>query len=632
MKKIHLIHGLAIWILLAIGLSIYWPGLSGHLLLDDEANLSPLADIENWADIGQFITESVTTNLGRPLSLASFVLQAHQWPFGIWEFKYTNVLIHLLNASLVAWLIWLLTHWTPLSQPRRLLLTTLTFTLWCLHPLQVSTVLYVVQRMTEFATLFTLLGLITYLKGRQLNLDTPHSYRGWLLMSLGIGLGGILATLSKENGILLILYVLVIELTLLPSRSRAWHRWATVFLYAPLTILITYFALHMPQFLASYAIRDFTLVERLLTETRILFDYLGKLILLKQDFGLFFDDYPISHSLLNPPTTLLTTLLILAAPPLALKFRKRWPLLSFAILWFLAGHLLESTFIALVPYFEHRNYLPILGPLLALSCGLLALPGYFSSSLLRKITISLIAMGILSVPVLTWLQTSLWGQPLVQAIWWADQKPLSRFAQSHAAQFFDKIEDPKTVEDYYQHMVVNFPQDIGPYLLLTNLACRYPKKVEFPNWPTVTERIRTGNLDTAAISALRGIIYSVTYHRCQLTIPELEAVFQLLLNKKPAHPNYYLDYVYFLYATFWAQQREYEKAVQWLEQSLQLKPNQPRLRLRQIDWSLEYGQLQQAQFYLDKAQATFTPLQKKLYAQRLTELSSAIQQAASASP
>ncbi len=50
----------------------------------------------------------------------------------------------------------------------------------------------------------------------------------------------------------------------------------------------------------------------------------------------------------------------------ALVRRKKWPLFAFAVLWFFAGHALESTFLPLEYFFEHRNYLPLLGPIFAL--------------------------------------------------------------------------------------------------------------------------------------------------------------------------------------------------------------------------------------------------------------------------
>ena len=69
--------------------------------------------------------------------------------------------------------------------------------IWLLHPYFVSTTLYVVQRMAQLATLFTLIGIIGYLKARLLLAHKP--ILAYFYMALSIGLCTILATYSKEK-------------------------------------------------------------------------------------------------------------------------------------------------------------------------------------------------------------------------------------------------------------------------------------------------------------------------------------------------------------------------------------------------------------------------------------------------
>jgi len=55
----------------------------------------------------------------------------------------------------------------------------------------------------------------------------------------------------------------------------------------------------------------------------------------------------------------------------AIILRHRVPILSFSILWFLTGHIIESSFFGLEIAFEHRNYLPGIGVILGMSwCAL----------------------------------------------------------------------------------------------------------------------------------------------------------------------------------------------------------------------------------------------------------------------
>ena len=71
------------------------------------------------------------------------------------------------------------------------------------------------------------------------------------------------------------------------------------------------------------------------------------------------------------------------------------------VLWFLAGHLLESSFIGLVIAFEHRNYLPSLGILLASIYGMLWLFDHILTAYLRKIAILISALWFAFFPLIT---------------------------------------------------------------------------------------------------------------------------------------------------------------------------------------------------------------------------------------
>ncbi len=96
--------------------------------------------------------------------------------------------------------------------------------------------------------------------------------------------------------------------------------------------------------------------------------------------GLFHDDFHLSHSLLQPPTTLLCGLVILAAAAVAALLAPRRHIVSFGLIWFFWGQILESTTLPLALVFEHRNYLPGYGLLLCL--GVAAWQG---AGLLRRL-------------------------------------------------------------------------------------------------------------------------------------------------------------------------------------------------------------------------------------------------------
>jgi tetratricopeptide (TPR) repeat protein len=98
---------------------------------------------------------------------------------------------------------------------------------------------------------------------------------------------------------------------------------------------------------------------------------------------------------------------------LALWAWRRWPLVTFAILFYYLAHGVESSFIPIADViFEHRTYLPNL--------GLCLLTGWFLLAMLPRWVpakaIASIAVGILLVlGVLTWQRNEIWRDPI--ALW-----------------------------------------------------------------------------------------------------------------------------------------------------------------------------------------------------------------------
>jgi len=216
--------------LLIIITLIYYPALDSH----DFYNLIELGQIEKNG-IAYYIFGGFAGLSGRPFSLLSFALQYQDWPENPAAFKTVNLVIHLFNGILI-WLIsWRLIKFAALSETYQKLFVFLVTSLWLIHPMQMSTVLYVIQRMTQLSTLFILSGILAYLYVRDKFLGS-YSHRSLILMSLFVGGGTILAILCKENGILLPLFILTIEATILfqSERSVYWKRWASVFLLLPL--------------------------------------------------------------------------------------------------------------------------------------------------------------------------------------------------------------------------------------------------------------------------------------------------------------------------------------------------------------------------------------------------------------
>lgn len=360
-------------VIVAACIVAYLPGLNGPFLFDDFPNIvDPInawlrGDIE-WL---QIVLGNRSGALGRPIAMLSFVANAgSNAPLVAFPFKLTNLFVHLAcGAILFAVTIRLLARDRSLSH-HRYAFALLATGLWLLHPIQVSTVLYTVQRMAQLSALFTLAGLLAFVHGRACIEEGRHrAGLGFLFLLLpGCAL---LATLSKENGVLLPLLCGVIELAyfqpvLASKRPTSVRAFFALSLWLPGTLAVAAVMVEPQRWLGGYAGRRFTLIERLLSEARVLFDYMGALLLPQgPQLGIYTDDFVVSKSILEPVTTLIAvvglSLLILAT----WYSRRAAPTIFAGLGLFFAGHALESSILPLELYFEHRNYLPSAGFILA---------------------------------------------------------------------------------------------------------------------------------------------------------------------------------------------------------------------------------------------------------------------------
>lgn len=500
--------------LVTICILAYWPGLKGDFLFDDYVNLPALGangPITHWATFWQYITSGQADPTGRPLALLSFLIDAHDWPAAPYPFKRTNLLLHLLNGVMLGLLLMRLGKLaipttTPRQRERIALAGVLGASLWLLHPLMVSTTLYIVQREAMLAATFTLLGLLLWLKGRQ-DLLCGRRLAGWTWMIAGLWGCTLLGILSKANGLLLPALALVIDYTVLraciadgainaadpyenrqaPSDLRV-YRWALWLVAGPPALFLSIYLLQAGYLGIAHgisAVRPWTLGERLLTEPRVLIDYL-RLLWLPHPFtpGLFNDHVAVSTGLLNPLSTLPAILVTATLIVGAIAVRSRWPILAGAILFYFAGQSMESSTLALELYFEHRNYLPAMlmfWPLALWLCdvrqqGLLT-PGQVKDGWAMpsrgrtafKILLSVTILGALVA--MTHARAALWGNSRDQALLWARLNPDSPRAQAYAAMSEVASGHPGRAAERLPRLLARQPEEVQLALNLLSARC-----------------------------------------------------------------------------------------------------------------------------------------------------------------
>lgn len=434
---------LTFWLMtvLAVALtaSVYLPGLRGVFLFDDFANLPSLGafgPVDNWTAFWRYVTSGIADPTGRPLALVSFLIDAHDWPADPFPFKRTNLILHLCNGVLLAMLLRRLGRTLhPTGTRRSDAAAVLAAALWMLHPLLVSTTLYVVQREAMLPAAFTLLGLLGYCRGR--TAAASGNPRGIWLAAGSIVLATLLGVASKANGALLPLLAWLLEALLLAPaqpipdsllRRFSWMR--RIVLQLPGALLLLWLAMQGMHFIlhGTPSFRTWSITERLMTEARIVCEYLS-LLWLPHPYtaGLFNDAVTVSTGLLSPPSTLASIGFLGALLAAAIFLRRRLPVAATSVLFYFTGQLLESTVIPLELYYEHRNYLPAMLMFWPLALWLLGDGHAVIARRMLAVFLPLLLAGM------TFLNADLWGDAQQQALVWAEKNPQSPRAQAYAA-------------------------------------------------------------------------------------------------------------------------------------------------------------------------------------------------------
>ncbi|MEM7283852.1 MAG: hypothetical protein AAF438_19730 [Pseudomonadota bacterium] len=395
---------------------IYWPGKTGPVLLDDFSSVLVIGNLQQNPELAwDYVRGDDSGPLGRTISMMSFVLESLLFGDSIEIKKQVSILLHLVNGCLVVVLFSLLFRF--LAVPGRFWLALILGAAWTLSPLFVSTVLYVVQRMAMLSTTFMLCACIAYVVWRLQLLRGSFSpiLMGTVLLCI------VLAMFSKENAIVVVPILILMEALWFQfagpgGKTIAWLRRLTFSLIAiGAAFLCLYLVLKWDTRAAAFGHRYFSLDERLLTQTRILWDYVGQLFIPDVfRMGLYHDDVVVSTSLREPPTTFYA---VLAWCGVALAFGlllfKRWGrYIAFGLAWFLVGHSIESTVFPLELYFEHRNYFP--------SIGLFLLVGALFAGITRRMIevgpplLAYLALTVVWLASLTSSQVQIWSsQPLL---------------------------------------------------------------------------------------------------------------------------------------------------------------------------------------------------------------------------
>ncbi|MVF11186.1 hypothetical protein FT643_03415 [Ketobacter sp. MCCC 1A13808] len=398
-----------LFLLFLIPFGMYCIGLPGGFEFDDGINIVrndflKLTSID-FHSLEQAALSTGAGPLRRPVVMLSFALNYYFFGEDVLSFKLANIFIHSLNAVLTFFLVSLVLR--RLEFQKNVTYLSLGVALyWSLLPINLTSVLYVVQRMVSMGGLFALTSMVCWLNFRR-RLEQDQKFI--VIWAMLFFVCFVFAVLCKETYVLIGLAIYLME-SLLFSRNCKneivnWRIMTSVFVMVVITT-IAILLFNPSVIIGEYTHRPFDLVERLLTQSRVIVFYISQIILPSNiALGLYHDDFLVSHSLLNPISTLLSVILISALLFLAFVIRHQNRLFSFGVFWFFCWHILESTVVSLEMVHEHRNYIATIGILLSILGVFIQIEKKIRSKFLIAFSISIFfvfSSSILFLRLLEW--------------------------------------------------------------------------------------------------------------------------------------------------------------------------------------------------------------------------------------
>lgn len=389
-------HQGAVIIILALGLALYAYTLNFPFVFDDYIYLvdNPLMkDGHSFVWMGDFVKfanhsrdlgldPDLSTNLIlRPFAYLTFYLNFMLDGMIPRGFRAVNIMTHCANAVL---LFLLLSRVLGTSRKRGVadpfsvgFISLSAALLFLVHPLQIESVTYIVQRFTSLGTFFYLLTILTYLMA---NGAGDWASSRWLrAVSVGSLITGMF---TKEFLFTVPFMIILLDWLVIGTALNVVVRRALPYLFClPIIPLLIVFTASAQTEGGAYVSAAFNITNGAgypqyhyaLTQLCVIMTYLRLLIL---PMGLHIDwDFPLFTSFLQGPVMVSALAIAVMLAGTWYGYRRygkdvRHALLCYSILWFFMTISIDSSIIPLPDLVaEHRTYLPSIGILCALACG-----------------------------------------------------------------------------------------------------------------------------------------------------------------------------------------------------------------------------------------------------------------------
>jgi len=366
-------HLIAIGLIAGVALVAYSNTFSVPFHFDDRPNILQNPNVQIKVFTWDRVERLIKNTYKESIRLFSYFTLALNYYFGgldVFGYHLVNLFVHIASGIFLYWFLALTLNLPSLKErygPISYKTALFASLIFIAHPIQTQSVTYIVQRMASMAGMFYLLSFILYIKGRLSSGYPRVIYFG------GLALSYLLGVFTKENVAILPLFIALYEFYFFQNLdvSPKGRKILLSLAFGLLGLLAFGFLIWGQRYInvtiEGFQGRTFTMGERVLTQFRVVLYYLTLLIFphpsrLNLDY-----DFTVSKTIFDPPTTLLSMFIVAGLIGYSIWVARKRPMHSFWVLWYFGNLVIESSIFPLEMVYEHRLYLPSVGPFVLFS-------------------------------------------------------------------------------------------------------------------------------------------------------------------------------------------------------------------------------------------------------------------------
>jgi hypothetical protein len=264
---------------------------------------------------------------------------------------------------------------------------------------------------------------------------------------------------------------------------------------------------------------------------------------------------------------------------------------------------MESTILPLELYYEHRNYIPMLGILMAIT----AWPFFLVER--KQIGFLFLGIWLALLVTITAMQAPIWGQYAKMVAFWSIERPNSLRANMELAKFYNETSDPQAAVDVMMIAYSDGLHSADLPLSALLISCRVPG-VHYQHTDLLAESLTAINsspFSNGSLSALQMLNQEVQNNRCPDVINRQSwlAISSALLGN-PKFKRAGGSFIYVERAKLMMSMKSLPAAMHEFEQAYSAQPStEMTYKVAQI--LLSAGLLEEAEIWLKKGLALRKP-------------------------